>query len=51
MTRHTQFIGQDKASIKATLTGFVEFANWLYIPSKGLLLSFDKGRCQASEAL
>ncbi len=48
-TKH--LLGQSRSQIISTLIGsqahYIEFARWLYLPSFGLLLSFDKQVCRA----
>lgn len=46
------FIGTHKKDILKTLKEpYTEFLNWLYLPHQGLLLSFEKQRCQSVTTL
>lgn len=41
------YIGHTKSTIKQLGEPYVEFAGWLYLPKKQLLLSFEKQLCQS----
>lgn len=45
MTTLNHLIGQPKSAIFAKFTDGVEFLHWLYLPTIGVLLSFDKQIC------
>lgn len=46
------FIGLAKSDIIKQLTEqYVEFANWLYLPTLHLLLSFEKQQCMEVKLL
>lgn len=42
---HTLFLGKSKSSIIADTKHYIEFLHWLYLPSLGVVLSFDKQIC------
>lgn len=44
MTTHS-FLGKSKSAIMTNFTDSVEFLHWLYLPTLGLVLSFDKQIC------
>lgn len=45
-------VGKPKSAIICQLTqDYIEFLHWLYVPSVGVVLSFDKQICCGIDAL
>lgn len=42
---HQNFLGKSKSVIMANFHDSIEFLHWLYLPTLGIILSFEKQVC------
>lgn len=42
---YPHFLGKSKSVIMANFSDAIEFLHWLYLPTLGVILSFDKQIC------